>query len=390
MPRNGLTRLARAGRLPLLLFGLVLWVAVPAVAVWLLQHRADSVTLADPQTVYVEVQANTAAVVQEVNISLRLEGGATVLAPALTGIVEQLLVQPGQTLTSGQPLAVIGGMTRLAVNSERPFARPLAVGDKGPDVAMLHATLTSLGYSSGAGSTYSQATARGVAQLQKAVSQVPGGDTSGASFDPNWFFYLPAGEVVVATNELVLGAPAPAAGEPVLTARRSVTEATLTLEQDAGDQAPAGVEQPTGPDTSAPSPAEVTPPEADAQPVQSFTAPADAQLAVNGTPLELVEDRAHVAPASFPALLELLEPGSRTVGAQLTTAPGPGEFSVPAAAIFTSQTGNSCVLARRGTATAAERVVVVGNTFDRAVVTGDLTDDVTVAVSPPARDRTCA
>lgn len=381
-------RLLRGARAALAIVGLLLWVAVPGVAVWVLQHRAESVTLSEPQIVFVQAEPNTASVVQDINIAVGLQGGSTLIAPSLNGIVEQSSIAPGDTVANGQVVAVIGGYSRLAVASERPFGRALALNDKGADVEMLNATLSSLGYASGASTTYSASTARGVAQLVRDISQLPGVDTTGASFDPSWFFYLPPGNFTVDTTNLVVGAPAPTQGTTVATGRRTIATATLTLDEpstaDTSSTAPPSSD-------SAGSPT-ATPTESTDQPaedVQPYAAPEGATLTLNGVPLDLTADRAGVSANSFQTLELALDGNARTIPAQLTRPPGNDEFSVPSAAIFTSETGSSCVLAQRGSGTAAEPVSVLGNTFDSAIVTGDLTG-VSVAISPPASQRACA
>jgi hypothetical protein len=91
-------------------------------------------------------------------------------APEWTGLVESVSVVPGQTLTSGGTVGIVGGVRRIAVHTERPFARRLVTDDQGEDVAALNSFLASRGLQHGDGDRFTWATRAGVSALAKSIN----------------------------------------------------------------------------------------------------------------------------------------------------------------------------------------------------------------------------
>ena len=167
--------------------------------------------------------------------------GPRLYAPPWSGTVGQVQLQPGQTLRTGDPVATVNAVPRVAVSSAQPFFRPLALGDRGPDVDWLHEALASLGYREMGpeddaivgGSTL--AAVRALAADLGVVGRVD-------AFDPGWFVWLPEDPFEVDSVALVAGAPATppgtelAAGAPVLTAIKlqRVDGTPLALEPGVG------------------------------------------------------------------------------------------------------------------------------------------------------------
>lgn len=159
-------------------------------------------------------------------ITPRWAEGTALHAPNWTGIVGRVDLQVGTSLESGVSIGSVAGVTRLAVTTPEPFYRPLALGDRGPDVVWLHDALRRLGHLDAApsnASLVSATTVRAINALAIALG-VPGGANA---FDPAWFVWLPQEPYPVASVALVAGAPAPGPGTPVASSARRLVGADL-------------------------------------------------------------------------------------------------------------------------------------------------------------------
>ncbi len=169
------------------------------------------------EAVITEAAAASGEVVRPIELQIELAPGAVALAPAWSGLVTEVLVQPGQLIVTGAPVAAVDGIERLAVSSPAPFHRPLALGDRGPDVTMLADVLLTLGRvpaAAAAGDTFDATLASAVAGLARDLGAEVG---QPASFDPSWFVWMPGDDLVVAQVSLTTAAPAPAPGQAALT-----------------------------------------------------------------------------------------------------------------------------------------------------------------------------
>ncbi len=140
--------------------------------------------------------------------------GPSLHAPAWVGTVGQVGIRPQETIRTGQPVASIDGITRLAVASPQPFFRRLSLGDQGPDVEWLQQSLGELGYlqqDPDPTLIVSQETVEAVRALAVALGVAGPVD----SFDPGWFVWLPDESFEVVSVALTVGAPAPFAGTPL-------------------------------------------------------------------------------------------------------------------------------------------------------------------------------
>ena len=106
---------------PLALLGAALWVCAPIALVVILTVQSRAVELSPARPVWATVEANDGQVSEPVDVVLEWQAVSPVVAPAWSGIVQSVAVTVSSTLTSGQPVAVIDGVTRLAQHSERPF-----------------------------------------------------------------------------------------------------------------------------------------------------------------------------------------------------------------------------------------------------------------------------
>jgi len=139
--------------------------------------------------------------------------GPDLFAPAWAGIVGS--VTDADVLQSGDRIAVIDGIARLAFATDQPFFRSLALGDTGRDVEALHELLQTRGLlriDAGNGMV-TPATMDAVTTLAGELG-VPGPTQA---FDPAWIVWLAADPFPVASIEMEAGQLAPSAGSVIAT-----------------------------------------------------------------------------------------------------------------------------------------------------------------------------
>jgi hypothetical protein len=346
--------------------GAALWIAAPIAVVALLSGRAGSLELAPAVPVWAPVEANVGQVSEPVDVALDWRAVPPVVAPAWGGVVQAVGIREGAALASGDTVAVIDGVSRLAWATAQPFYRPLGIDDTGPDAAALNLLLGERGLAHDEGDSVGWETITGIAGLAAQLG-VPGADDV-ESFDPAWIVFLPVAGAAVTTIDLVLGAPAPVAG-------------TTIAELD--DQLAAARLAEVGPHESSPEedgPVQHNPP---------VVARPEQELRVAGAPIALQDDRQSVAPESLPSLLPLASVGAESVRGQLSRPAAPREWVVPAAAIVAGGAGRTCVVTGAGARPTGVEVRVVGSEPGRAIVTGALSAADLVAVRPEAGLRSC-
>lgn len=173
-----------------------------------------------------------------VALLLTLEPGLALYGPPWSGVVATL--RPGESLVSGDRVAIVGGIARIALSTPDPFHRSLRSGDSGPDVAQLNRALVALGYLDEepvpADEFWWPTT-----QAVRAFAADLGFARPDGVFDPSWVVWLPKEPFVLAEWALEPGAQAPAPGsaigrEPVRVAAATVapTNQGESLALDAG------------------------------------------------------------------------------------------------------------------------------------------------------------
>ncbi|KZX20780.1 hypothetical protein [Rathayibacter tanaceti] len=339
----------------LLTAGLVAWVATPVVGFLLLEQSTRAASLAPAVDVWAPVQANAAAARRTVSVVVTRDVAPDLYAPAWSGVVESTAVTPGTVVRSGDVVATIAGIDRLAISSERPFSTELRVGDEGPDAAALNDVLRGLELDAPESDEFTVPTLIAVRELADSLGVTATKDLQ--VFDPSWLVFLPQEEMTVATSTLHVGALAPPPGEAFATTRPVIAAAQL----DGATSAELG--------------------DSNGAVVQREVRAADAErLQIEGVEIALSADRRGVDPSAFGQLRELIaDDRSRTDG-MLLADPRPGTVVVPSAAIGGGE--RACVLARTAGGAPEPRVVTVeSSSLGRSTVSGAVAtgDDVLVA-----------
>lgn len=357
--------------------GAVVWLVVPAVSMWWLTRSAAHSALTMDTVTFVPVQQNEDPTVSDVDVVLSRAAVPQVVAPTLSGLVEEVDIASGESIADGAAVLVAGGIRRLAYASGRPFGRALRYGDVGPDVQALNHMLGDLGYEHGNAGVAVGSTVRGVASLAQAI-----GAGYREVFDPGWVVYLPAPDLVVDSVELTVGAPVPGPGAVIATGQAPLLSGLLVP--------PGTVAAPTdAAGTDAGGAGSGGPPLVDEE-TPTVVAPPDAVLTVDAVPIALGDPRSELSADGLAAIASIVSADDAVLSAQLSIPPVDGQYVVPPAALFADSDGRSCVLRRRGGNEAGHVVRTVGSSYDRTVITGDLVDGDEIALSPPAALRTCA
>jgi hypothetical protein len=189
-----------------LIYGLVLlllW-AAPVVALRSLSSHAtiaeqDALTTTGSDVV--TVGSRTDSHVTNVRVTASYTEPVDVPFP-VSGIVTDVAVAPGQTITDGASLIAIDGQYRIAEVGGTPFYRTLSYGDSGADVTRLHELLDALGLGEDLAATdrYRWPTYLAVKELQRMVNAPVNG-----VFDPAGTVYVPAEFGTVDTVAAALG-----------------------------------------------------------------------------------------------------------------------------------------------------------------------------------------
>lgn len=209
-----------------LLLGII-FVAVPGLAVAVVAAQVN----ATPPELSRVAEIELANVTERIDdgeralvIELELVDGPPILAPAWTGVVQEVTAQPGETISHGETFAVIDGVPRIALHTSQPMYRALRSGDSGSDVQQLHLALAQLGFDVDIESSrYGTSTRTAIRELMK---------RSGApqirEFEPAHFIWIPDASVAIRDASLTPGAPAPNAGTVIAQSEASVTATSLT------------------------------------------------------------------------------------------------------------------------------------------------------------------
>jgi hypothetical protein len=344
-----------------------IWCSLPVGLLVVAQQRASNTPLVRPVPAWASVRPATSREQREISVALAWSRPDAIFAPALTGVIEQVRMEPGSVISDLDRPLVVGGIERLAYRSSAPFERPLRSGDRGRDVSALNTMLAKLGLPSSPGEAFTASTARGVEALRRQLGAPAWPEPV---FDPSWVLFLPAEPFEVAEVGVLVGQPAPPPGTQLATSRPRLRDAVLQTKAAA---APESTFSPT-----APSP-----------PTQGMPIDTGEQLEVAGVILAVTPERDRVDPSSLPTLQTLVDPASSTVDALAVRPPEPGSMMVPAAATFSVADGRVCVRRRREIDIRSVAVTIRREQFGTVNVTGDLREGDEVQLGVPAVDRSC-
>lgn len=357
------------------LFAIAIWTVIPGASLVWLATSSSQLALNSQLSTFAPVSSNDSPTSTIVDVALTWTVPMDVVAPEWTGIVATGPAV-GAIVTSGDYLLTVGIIKRIAYHSSAPFTRTLGLGDVGSDVMDLNQLLESRNLPHDEGAEYSYLTADGADQLAIQIGALPADSTESIAFDPSWILFMPVDSLTIGTTLAVVGAPAPTPGTAVVQSAQLLSGAALLQSGSAT--------APTSPVTSP-----------DSSPQGAVTgvpvvADPDSVLNVGTITVELGASRDAVLETELDLLATVVDTDVPTVEGAIITPSNPDYFVVPAASIFVTTSGGTCVRYRREGVVAALRVSVIGGTRGRAIVDGDLDSGDVVEVNPAASARTCS
>jgi peptidoglycan hydrolase-like protein with peptidoglycan-binding domain len=266
-------------------------------------------------------------------------------APSWQGLVTDVYLRPGDRVATGVAVASVAGIKRIAAHTERPFWRPLNIGDRGEDVREAQRLLTEFGFYSGEitdiyGDAVAQATARWVGSL--------GDGAPDGSFNPDYVVWLPVPSLVIADSEIEAGLPAPAAGTVLVRGPQPLVGAAILSSTDQ----PVVLEEPMDWEFAY----------ADA----SYGLAADRPTRVRGDLLDRLSEALTSDSSSVEGVLRRRDPVTAVL--------------VPAAAVTANAEGDLCIWVPSGSGFAPRPVEVGEGTLNRAqILTGLLGGEAVLA-----------
>lgn len=367
--RRGLTVRVVAG-----VAAISLWIVAPIAAVAVLTAVAMRVDAIGTEDVWAPPQASGGVRERSAGLQVQWNTAADLVAPEWSGLVQEVFVEAGDEIRSGQPVVRIDGVRRIALASDLPFSRMLSVGDRGVEAAALNSALAGLGLEASDSDTVTWATLRGVRALAAMLEVPSAGEV--AAFDPSWIIFLPDDATSVEKVALSVGSRAPSAGEVIVTAPLTIAAAYLVSADEI------------------PSPQELQS-EDPPRTLDPIVADAGESLTVGMTPLELDESRSRIASDSLPALRNLATAGAPFLRGVLVSDIAADALRVPVSAIVSDTAGVTCVIVGTefsGTSPAHIThipVDVIASDAGVAWVVGDVASDSRVLATPAGESRSC-
>lgn len=289
------------------------------------------------------------------------------VAPQWNGTLTARYLTSGDTVSTGQSVAAVDGVERIAFYSARPFYRQLAIGSSGEDVAALRELLGSRGLEASSSATLDSRDLRSIRAFAASIG-VPNA-TRVAAFDPAWIVYLPQPAVTVAEADLTVGAPAPTAGETLAELEPSLSSARVVerLTTAVGDE------------TST----------IDPSLVRDLPLSEGERLFVGGAEIAVSPDLLTLSDEGLAEAQTLAKSGAPLVNAQIKSSAQSGLWLVPAASLQTDAHGATCVLVQDHDRPQLRTVVVIASEAANAVVSGRLSSSDLVGLNARPAALTC-
>lgn len=358
----------------LIITGLAMWAGAPLVGYVVLTNSAISAQLDAPVDVSVTALPVGSEISRPVALDISWFDTPPVVAPAWSGTVQTAPPPPDSILKSGDPVAQIDGVVRIAYASAVPFASTLQKGSTGFEVVQLTELLVFKGLLAAPRPTYDSLTAAAVTALAKSLG-VKVASGASVAFDPGWLVYIPSPEVRVTAGTLTIGAPAPSPGTVLFETAKTIGAAKIIDSPAVVPDAATSVD--TGESSAEDHPAPSR---------EGLVAEPAERLQVGSLQLELDESRSNVSSGGLSELSGITEIGATVIRASLVSPTTRESWQIPSAAVFTSVDRKTCVVLRAGNPL---EVRIVAESRGTATVDAKLDLGDRVVVNPLVDDRSC-
>jgi len=335
-----------------------LWIIVPVASFVWLTLDVRNVETTPNITVSVPVQVNDTPYERLAELSLTWREDTPLFSPDWDGVVQSFAVSPGDVISSGDPLGVIGGVKRFLCHSTVPLSGDVTASSSGEEIQVVNEFLAHQGFPTDASSTsFGRGTYDAISKFSRLI-----GTAEDEVFRSEWIVYLPWDDYRVSAVNMFVGALAPSQGTPILSGVPTLVSAELESHVSGG--------VPNGPATP-------------------LVAGTGERLFINDTEFLLADDRRTVRAESLGSLADQVgSADNSTVTVSLLSEPSADEMLVPSSAVFVSTTGAVCV-AIDSSPPRGVVVVVRGNVGGNTIVTGDLHQTDSVVIAPEMARRTC-
>ncbi|GEC75526.1 hypothetical protein [Microbacterium maritypicum] len=375
-----------------LAYGLAAWITAPVVLFAVLTTQVLTAADIEQKPIYVAAMKAEGSLNRPISLSVRWSAPLEVVAPAWNGLVQQVLVKPGDVLKDGTPVVTVSGVKILAAVMEYPLARPLSSGDVGPSVRMLSAYLNARGQDAGPGDRFDDRMLAAVRGYAAEIGVEHSNEVT--AFDPGWVLYV-ASERTVTEVELTVATPVPNQGTTVMRLAPQATEAVLVAD---GAQAEETTSENNNADESAgaaPSPDGNPPddnPSSDAESGAVSLAPVTAspaeELIIGGEPIPLDDTRTRVSDEGLSLLSTLGSATADILAANLVQDASDGQWLVPAASLISSG-ADSCVFVQRVGKQMELDATAIVSISGKVAIKAPIRRDDKIVVFPLQKKMTC-
>jgi len=210
-------------------------VGVASATVWLAVENAPSSPVMSEAPVVPVVVApveSSSSLAEPADVSLVWSDPTELLWPGAAGVVTSVELTKGDVVTSGRLVATVNGSGVIALATQQPMYRDLALGSSGPDVVGLSIALRELGLlsESHVGDRFGPETAAALRELNRRRG------VDSAEFSAMHTLWLPH-DTAVEITALRVGAPAPGLGSTAVVGTVELTDAYVTVAESDGTDA---------------------------------------------------------------------------------------------------------------------------------------------------------
>lgn len=336
--------------------GLVIAPAAGLAAVLLLVDDEPTGLVPPVEPVWTEATRQEVTDRREVVVTVETAEPPLLVSPGGEGTVTRLAIGMGDVISDGTPIYSLDGSARVAMGAEEPLFRSVTWSSIGAEVAGLEAFLSRRGhFDHQPDDHYDTDTYRAIRHFEEAIGVAPTG-----LFDPSYVVWLPFETMAVEEVDVLVGAPLPARGQPIVGGVASVISAHLTT--------PDG--RPLDGLARAPYTLEVG-----GLDLGSFTPPSDLGESVVQALLTLPQE-------ILQSSSEETEPASRRAPGFVQLTDPQSSWVVPASAVTTSAEGQACIWARGDGAIRPQAVELEASTLGQASVAAPGIDSLEILVNP--------
>lgn len=360
----------------LFVIGAVAWIVCPLLVIGLVVLSNQRAEFAEQEHAWAPAEVATEELSAPVGLALLWGENEKLYAPAWSGTVQKTWLTPGAKVSSGDVVAVVDGVSRIAWHGSSVFYRSLSAGQTGADVLLLKELLAFRGEPQTGTDTVDQPAVRGMLALAKELGAFQPDEH--VHFDPAWVVHMASETFEVEISYTFEGAPVPASGETLASGVQHLLEVALVdPEADVGvldgeDGRGAGL-----------APLEY----ARVVDRSGLVAEESDRIELAGEVLALDESRAGLSSDVVKTVEKYASRGAPLVLGRIFVAGQDGGYSIPAAALSSSPQPTICV--RRDGRAVKMSVEVVSSSASGTVVSGPLMDSDKVRVPGPTGGNPC-